>query len=296
MRHISSKFGPVDVLVVILMNLMWGLNTVALKNSVDLVGPLTSAFLRQVIVLVACLPMLRIVLGQMRNLVALGFLSGAVFYILNNLAFNVSDNVSALAIAGQLGAPFSLILAVLILKERIRWMRISGMLLSFVGVAILLFDPDIAREWEGIGLITLCSIIWAICALIQRKLVGVSVLTIYAWVGLIGAAFLLPVAVAFESENVKAIPDIRLATFGWLLFSGLGSTLVGQGAMSWLFQRHPVSTVVPLTLATPVVAVSAAAWYFGTFLTGPMVVGGLIALAGVGIVTIRTARAGEAEQ
>ena len=45
-----------------------------------------------------------------------------------------------------------------------------------------------------------------------------------------------------------AFEHLPLSTFGWVLFSALGSTVIGQGAMSILLQRHPVSTVVPLTL------------------------------------------------
>jgi O-acetylserine/cysteine efflux transporter len=52
---------------------------------------------------------------------------------------------------------------------------------------------------------------------------------------------------------------------------------------------------VPMTLATPVISVVAAAWWFGTKLTPVMVVGGLIVMAGIAIVTIRTANAREVQ-
>jgi O-acetylserine/cysteine efflux transporter len=63
--------------------------------------------------------------------------------------------------------------------------------------------------------------------------------------------------------------------------------------MSILLQRHPVSAVVPLTLPTPVIAVAAAAIWFGTALTPIMIAGGVLVLVGVAIVTLRTAKAGE---
>jgi O-acetylserine/cysteine efflux transporter len=63
--------------------------------------------------------------------------------------------------------------------------------------------------------------------------------------------------------------------------------------MSLLLQRHPVSTVVPLTLATPVISVVAASLWFGTKLTAPMIGGGVLVMIGIAIVTVRTARASE---
>lgn len=291
--HKQTRFGSFDLVVVAVMNVMWGLNLIAIKNAVDLFGPLTSAVLRQAIVMVVCLPALRIVPGKMRGLLGLGLLSGGVFYIFNNLAMAVASNVSALAIATQLGAPFSLILAIVFLKEKVHRFRIMGMALSFLGVAILVFDPDIAKEGLGIVLMACCGLIWAICSMIQRQQAGVRIMTIYAWVGMIGTLILLPIALIFEPAQMRNIPAIPIASFGWVLFSALGSTLLGQGSMSWLLQRHPVSSVVPLTLAAPVIAVISGALYFGTPLSPVMILGGLIALTGVAIVTIRTARAKE---
>jgi O-acetylserine/cysteine efflux transporter len=230
--------------------------------------------------------------GKMRLLLSLGALSGGLFYVVNNTALSVSDNVSALAIASQLGGPFTLILAIVYLKEKVRMFRIVGMALSFIGVAIIAFDPAIAHEQLGVALMACVGMIWAVCAMIQRKLIGTPVLTMFAWIGLIGTAILLPIAYIAEPQAFAAIPDIPAKAWGWIAFSAVGSTLLGQGAMSWLIQRHEVSAVVPLTLAAPVIAVIAGWAYFGTPFTPIMVFGGIIALSGVAIVTIRTARVG----
>ena len=291
----ATGLTPRDLLIAAVMNLMWGLNLIAVKMGVDLLAPLTAAWLRQVMVLLICLPALRIIPGKMPALAALGVLSGAAFYIVTNLSLAVADNVSALAIAGQLGVPFSLILAVIFLGERIQKTRIAGIALSLGGVALIAFDPAAIDEQLGLALTALASLIWAICSLIQRRLVGTPILTIYAWVGLFGSVLIFPVAWIAEPEAVAGLPGVTLATLGWILFSALGSTVIGQGAMSLLLQRHPVSTVVPLTLMAPVIAVVTASLYFGTKLTMLMIVGGILVMIGIAIVTIRTARAKEGE-
>jgi O-acetylserine/cysteine efflux transporter len=106
---------------------------------------------------------------------------------------------------------------------------------------------------------------------------------------------LLPIALIAEPQAMASIQDLPLSSLGWVLFSALGSTVIGQGAMSLLLQRHPVSAVVPLTLPTPVISVIAAAYWFGTPLTPIMIAGGGVVLAGVAIVTLRTAQAEEAK-
>lgn len=286
-------FGLADLLVVAAMNLMWGLNIIAVKMAVGEIAPFTAGFLRQAIVFLVCAGSLRIVPGKMRALVALGILSGGLFYVAVNLSLAVADNVGALAIAGQLGVPFSLLLAVVVYKERIHAARIAGIALSFAGVGLLVFDPTAARELPGLALTALASAIWAVCSMIQRGLQGIPVLAIYAWVGLLGTIVLGGIAWTFEREAMAALPAVPLGALGWVAFSAIGSSVIGQGSMLWLLQRHPISTVTPLTLAAPVISVFAAAYWFQTPLGLAMLGGGAIAMLGVGIVTVRTARAGE---
>ncbi len=282
--------APRDLLVVIAINLAWGLNIVAIKLAVTAIPPFATGALRMLVVLVVCAPFLRIVPGRMRALLAVGLVSGGLFLIPVNLSLRVSDNISALAIAGQLGVPFSLILGVIFLKERIAWRRLIGIALSFGGVVLLVFDPAVASEVPGLLLTTLGTLIFAVGSLLQRRLAGVPVLTIFAWIGLIGAIILFPLSLLFEPGAIASLPDARLGSFGYIVFAALGSTVIGQGGMAWLLQRHPIATVLPLTLGSPVIAVLASSYVFGTVLTPLMIIGGIIAMTGVAIITLRSAR------
>lgn len=290
-----ARFGPRDLAVALAINLVWGLNIIAVKMSVNLVPPFTAALLRQAMVLVVCLPWLRVVPGRMRDLIALSMVIGGAFFAIVNLSLVVTQNIGALAIAGQLGAPFSLILAIIFLGERIGPIRIAGMALAMSGCGLLVFDPMAAKEISGLLLTVFASLLWATGSLLQRRLIGVGIPTMYAWVGLGGTIVLAPLALFFERPVMTGAVAIPTVAFAWIAFSALGSTLIGSGGMAWLLQRHPVSTVIPVTLGAPVVGVLASSLVFGNPLTPVMVLGGVIAMAGVAIVTMRTAGAKEAE-
>jgi O-acetylserine/cysteine efflux transporter len=289
----ARRFDARDLLVALVINLVWGLNIVAVKLSVELVPPFTTGLLRQAVVLLACLPFLKVVPGRMRQLMLLGALSGGLFLVLVNFSLVVSDNVGALAIAGLLGAPFSLILAIVFLGERIGPTRIFGMVLAIGGCSMLVFDPRIGDEVPGLLLTAAASFVWAIGSMIQRQLAGVPVLTIYAWIGLGGVAVLAPLAVVMEPATLSGVVPIPPVAYLLIASSAIGSTLMGQGGMAWLLQRHPVSSVIPMTLGAPVIAVIASSIVFAMPLTPVMVVGGVIAMAGVAIVTMRTAARAE---
>lgn len=281
---------PAHLALILLIDVIWAFNIVAVKEAVEAAQPLTAVALRYTIVLVATLPWLRWLPGRMGIVLITGFIAGALFMGLGGLSFALADNVSALAIAGQLGVPFSLLLAVLIYKETIRWPRITAVVLCFAGVAVMGFDPAIAHESIGLWLTVGASLAWAAGNLLFRKLQGVPVLTIHAWLALVSVPILLAASVIFEPGALAHVPDLPLATWGWLAYSGLGSSLLGHGGMSWLFQRYPVSTVSPLTLPTPLLSVIIAVIAFGTPITSQMLIGGVLTIIGVAIITLRTAK------
>lgn len=291
----THRFGLRDFAIVVVMNVLWGLNIIAVKMAVTEIAPMTAGFLRQVIVFAVCASWFRLVPGRTATLALLGLLSGGIFYLVINLSLSVATNIGA----GDRRPAWRPVRAAArdrrFFRERIHWPRMLGIGLSILGVVLLVFDPSAAREGAGLALTALASLIWAITSLIQRRLVGVPVLTIYAWVGLMGSLVMAVVAMITEPVAMRAIPDLPLRTVGWVAFSAIGSTVIGQGSMSWLLQRHSVSVVTPMTLAAPIISVFAAAYYFGNPLTLLMLAGGGVAMLGVAIVTIRTARADRLE-
>ncbi len=276
--------------LILLIDLIWAFNIVPVKLAVEAAGPLTAVTLRYVIVLIACLPWLRWLPGRMGWVLVTGVIAGALFMGLGGLGFALADNVSALAIAGQLGVPFSLILAVIVYRERIRWPRITAVALCFAGVAVMGFDPAIAHESVALWLTVVASLCWAIGNLLFRKLAGVPVMTIHAWLAAVSVPILAGSAWIFEPQRLAAVDSLSWQVWACLAYSGLASSLLGHGGMTWLFQRYPVATVSPLTLPTPLMSVIIAVIVFGTPITIQMIIGGVLTLIGVAIITLRTAR------
>lgn len=281
---------PLHLAAILAIDVVWGFNVVALKEGVVSAGPMTAVLLRYVIATLVCLPFIRWLPGRMGLILFTGFIAGALFMSLGALSFAMANNLSALSIVGQLGVPFSLILAVIFLKEQIRWPRITAIAICFLGVVVMGFDPAIAHERIGILLTVAASLCWAVGNLLFRRLQGVPVLVIHGWLGLVSIPIMIALAQMFEPAKLAAIPELPLSTWGWIAYSGIMSSLVGHGGMTWLFQRYPVAVVSPLTLPTPLISVAIAVAVYDTPITGQMLVGGLLTLVGVAIITIRTAQ------
>ncbi len=282
---------PAHFALVALIDLIWAFNMIAIKYAMMEVTPLVAVFLRYAIVLMVCAPWLRWLPGRMPTILLTGLFGGALYFGIGGVAIAMTENVSALAIVGQLSVPFSVIFAVIFLKERIRWPRILGITLSFLGVVILGFDPAIAHEWLGVVLTVVTTILYAVSSLLMRQLKGVHPLNIHAWLAMISLPLLAAAALLFEPGQLASIGDLRLGTIGWLAYSAIGASVIGHAGMSWLFQKHPVSVIAPLTLPTPLLTVVFGVILLDTPITPQLVAGGLVALVGVSIVTLRTARA-----
>lgn len=285
----NNGLGAGGVLLAQIVNVLFALNVVATKVAVDATAPLLAVLLRMSAVFLCCAFAFRPVPGKNRVLALYGFLNGGLFLLLMNLAMRMAHNIPALAIAGQLSVPFSLLLGALIYKERLSGRKALGVVLAFAGVAILVFDRRVIGDIPAVLVMAAAAMTFGGATLLQRKLGGISVLNIQAWNGLMGALAVAPFALAVDHARLAAVGHIGWVAAGWFAFMVLGSTVLGQGLLAWLLQRYPVSTIMPLTLASPVMGTAFAAWYFGTRITPVMVLGGVLALAGVAV--IATARA-----
>lgn len=280
---------PAHLAFILFIDLCWALNIIAVKVAVDAVDPFAAATLRYMIAALVAAPFLRWMPGKMRMIFITGAVAGAGFMLFVNLSLAVTENVAALAIAGQLGAPFSLILAVIFLGERIRLPRIAGVSLAFVGVAVMGFDPGIWDERLGVGLTALASFLWAVGSLLFRRLKDVHALTVHGWLALVSIPILALASLIFEPGALAAAPSVPLGVWGWIGFSAVFSSLVGHAGMSYLLQHYELSVIVPLTLPTPLLSAGIAILMFGTPVTLSLVIGALVSFVGVAIITLRSA-------
>lgn len=290
--EVARRFGPMGMILALLVNLMFALNVIAMKVVVDATAPLLSVALRMGVVFLLCAPAIRPLPGKMGWLALYGFLNGGLFLLLLNLALFMATNVGALAIAGQLSVPFSLLLGALLLGEKLNGRKIAGVLLAFAGVAALVFDPHILTEVPAVLVMASAAMTWGGATLVQRKLVGVSVMNGQAWNGLMGVVTLAPFALMFEQPAIAGLAHVGWVPVAWFAFTCLGSTIIGQGTLAWLLQRYPISTIMPLMLAAPVMSTVFASLYFGTPITVMMIGGGTLALIGVTIIALSPDRKG----
>jgi O-acetylserine/cysteine efflux transporter len=194
------------------------------------------------------------------------------------------------AIASQMGVPFSTILSVWLLGETIRWRRRLGIVLAFAGIMIIGFDPRVFAYWEGLMLVVASCFVSALGLIFMKRLQGIRALELQAWIAIAGGPTLLLFSVFTESGQWQALHAADWAGWSALFFTAVMSSLVAHTGWYYLVSRYPVTSLSPLTLLSPLFGVVFGVTLLHDHLTGRMLVGGAVTLVGVFIVLLREKR------
>jgi len=200
--------------VLFLVCLIWGLHFIVMKMTVgEAADPLFYAAMRMTIVAIFMLPWLKWHKGLMWPILGAGLGYGALNYAFMFPALGLTT-ASAAAITIELYVPFSIILSVLVFKDKIGAYKILGILLAFIGVIIITSaKPDESAGpyflW-GILLMVGAAMSEAIGAVLVKLVKGVGPLQLLAWFAVIGTVVLWPLSLILENNQLEAFaPENR---------------------------------------------------------------------------------------
>ncbi len=279
--------APRDLAFLVLINLIWGFNLISSKVGVGAFPPMLFTAMRFALLALLLVPFLRWRRGHMGPMVVAAVMSGALHFALLFAGLGMSESMSSVAIAGQLGVPFTTLMSIVFLNEVVRWRRWLGIVLAFVGVMVIGLDPIVFRSWPGLALVVLSAFIGSIGLMAVKKLSGWSPLEIQAWFSAISAPVVIVFSLLFETGQPQAV--VAAGWEGWaaLAFTTLVASLVAHTGYYYLVQRYPVTSVSPMTVLSPVFGVLFAITLLGEELTTRMMLGAVMALTGVFIVALR---------
>lgn len=286
----TSTISGKHLVLLVLMNLVWGLNLIASKIGVAQLPPILFTALRFGSLSLFLLPLLRIHHGQMRNLLLAAMLTGPAAFALMFLGMYYAEDASTVAIATQMAVPISTLLSIWLLGERIRWRRTLGIILAFGGMIIISFEPRVFAYWEGLALVVASTFFGSLGLIYVKRLYNVKPLELQAWIAVAGGGMLLLLSLLFERGQWQAIQSADWRAWAALTFTIVMSSLLAHTAWYYLVGKYPVTSLSPITLLSPLFGVFFGVTLLDDQLTGRMLLGGAITLVGVFIVVLREKR------
>ncbi len=281
-----------EFLVLIVICLVWGLHFIVMKITVNGVAePIFYAALRMSIVALVLLPKLKWHAEQMLTVLFAGLCYGALNYALMFPALKMTT-ASAAAVTIELYVPFSILLSILVFKDKIGWRRVMGISLAFLGVVVVASarpsEAAGAQFLIGIGLIIAAAMSEAFGAISVKRVSGVGPLELLAWFAVVGSVVLWPLSWLLEDNQMSAfVGETRIPFLMALVYSVFVVSIIGHASYYWLLQRLPIYIVATGGLMTTVFAVLFSALILKETMSSQLITGGLMTMAGVGFILLR---------
>lgn len=296
-RAAALAVAPAHLMLFVLITAIWGGNFAVGKIGLAQLPPIFLIALRWGLVAALLAPFVKPPRGHWRPVFAISVTLGLVHFSLMFTGLRDVDAGTA-AIAIQLQVPFAALLAAIYFKDTLGWRRALGMVIAFAGVAIISGGPRLEGEYLALAMIVAAACIWSV-ANIQIKLMGeIDGLTLNAWIGVFATPQLLLASLVLEDGHLAALAAADWRALFSIVYQAVLVVVVAYGSWYWLLRRYAVNQVMPFMLLVPVFGVLSGVLVLDEPLTATLVGGGLLTLAGVGIITIRRPRlvAPEAER
>ncbi len=277
-----------DLLLTAVVCLVWAGNSVMSKLVITGLGapPLFYAAARFAVVALATLPWLLPAPRPLWRMIVVGLLIGGGNFALSFLALK-TVTPSAFGVVVQLGVPFSTLLSVTLLGEKIRWRRGIGIVVTLAGALIVIVDPAGFTFSAGMLLVAAAAFTGSLGAVMMKQIEGVSPLRFQAWVGFSSLWPLAALTLLTEHGQLDVLRDHLWPFVGAVLFSALIVSVVAHTAYYWLIGRYEVNLLQPLTLMTPLATIGLGVLITHDHFDARLVVGSVIALAGVLMIALR---------
>lgn len=286
----TASIAPKHLVLLVLMNLVWGLNLIASKIGVAQLPPILFTALRFGSLAIFLLPLLKIHRGQMGNLLLAAMLTGPAAFSLLFLGVYYAEDAATVAIASQMGVPISTLLSIWLLGETIRWRRTLGITLAFGGMVIISFDPRVFAYWEGMALVVASTFFGSLGLIFVKRLHNIKALELQAWIAVAGGSTLMLLSLMFEQGQWQAIQAADWKAWTALAFTALMSSLLAHTAWYYLISKYPVTSLSPITLLSPLFGIFFGVTLLHDQLTARMLLGAAVTLVGVFIVVLREKR------
>ena len=219
------------------------------------------------------------------KVLVLSFLAGPCFALAAFYGFVNSPAAHGAALMPGTLPLWTVVLAALVIGERINGLKIAGIALTIGGIAAISGPDLVAADLRALagGLLFPCaSFAWAVYTVLARRW-GVSPMRAAAVVFVFGAAMWLPFYLATWGPRVLAAPPVELLVQG--VYQGLISTIASIVLYMRAVRAIGAGATTQVTAAVPGVVTLAAIPLLGEWPTMLTVAGTLLVSAGV-VVTV----------
>ena len=277
---------PLDTLSAISVAIIWGMGFVIAKAAMEHFSPILLMALRFTLTALCMIWFFRPDPKLFNKLFWIAFVSAAIQYSLTFTGVSGID-ASTAALLIQLEVPFAILLAAVVLGDKLTIRQGVGVSLAFCGAILIVGEPKLANNMRYVLMVIGGGFAWSL-GQIMIKMMGVSGgFSLISSVAVFAAPQLFIASYLLEDNQIDQIITASPAAWTAVVYLGLVMTTLGYAMWYRLLGLYDVNMVMPFLLLLPVASVVGGYLFLDEILTTKIAIGGLLALAGVAIITVR---------
>jgi len=277
---------PLDTLSAISVAIIWGMGFVIAKAAMEHFSPILLMALRFTLTALCMIWFFRPDPKLFNKLFWIAFVSAAIQYSLTFTGVSGID-ASTAALLIQLEVPFAILLAAVVLGDKLTIRQGVGVSLAFCGAILIVGEPKLANNMRYVLMVIGGGFAWSL-GQIMIKMMGVSGgFSLISSVAVFAAPQLFIASYLLEDNQIDQIITASPAAWAAVVYLGLVMTTLGYAMWYRLLGLYDVNMVMPFLLLLPVASVIGGYLFLDEILTTKIAIGGLLALAGVAIITLR---------
>jgi O-acetylserine/cysteine efflux transporter len=206
------------------------------------------------------------------------------------IAHGVPPGLASLLVQTQ--ALFTIVFAVAALGERPTSRQITGVVVAFGGLVLIVFTVGTDLTSLGFALALGSAISWGIGNILLKRVGDVAMLDLMVWLSLVPPLPSLVLSWVVDGGPAalpRAIASASGRGIAATLYLGLVSTVLAYAIWGRLLRRYPAATVTPFALLVPFVGAGASSLVFGERF-GALRLGGMaLVVCGIAITLLQRA-------
>ncbi len=196
-------------------------------------------------------------------------------------------SASASSIISQLLIPMAAILSVLFLKERIGWVRLSGIIGALFGTFVMIYEPKSLSFDMGLIYILLAYVALAVGSIVMKTVGEVDWRQYVVWMAVMVFVTMTIGTLSFETGQSDIWARSKWPLLIAAGYAAVAVTIFSHGQYFTLIQKYDVSQVVPITLMTTVFATFFGVLFLKDQITTRMLIGAAFILPCVYVIARR---------
>jgi O-acetylserine/cysteine efflux transporter len=221
-----------------------------------------------------------------KQMFIISFIGCTVQYSLSFYGLRILDGASATLFV-QAEIPFGILIAYFLLGEKVPLKNIIGLIIAFIGIAILSGNPNLEGKLIGVILILSGAFLWSLAQVfakdVSEKIGG---LRLTAWLGIFSGPQCIIASYFIEGNTLDYI--FKATSEAWIIviYLAVGMNVIGYSCWYSVLSRNPVNNVMSVLLLFPITGLLTSIFILNETPNTYAYFGGAIIISGVAMILI----------